>query len=74
VGALGVPADEVVGTSHTLPSMHGMVSIGVLIAVFGLTAVAALYVAVCIHVAGGRPGVRARAAVAATAEEPWDEA
>jgi hypothetical protein len=71
--AQGVPPGEMVGGSHTLPSMHGMVSAGVLIAVFSLTTVAALYVAVRIHLAGGRPGARARAAVAATAEEPWEE-
>lgn len=41
---------------HTLPSMHGMLSAAILIGVFALTAAAALYVAVRIHLAGGRQG------------------
>jgi hypothetical protein len=36
--------------------MNGMLSAGILIGVFGLTAVAALYVAARIHLAGGRQG------------------
>jgi hypothetical protein len=36
--------------------MHGMLSAGILIGVFALAAVAALYVAVRIHLAGGRQG------------------
>jgi hypothetical protein len=38
--------------------MDGMLSAGILIGVFGLTAAAALYVAARIHLAGGRQGSR----------------
>ena len=41
---------------HKLRPMHGMLSAGILIAVFALTAAAALYVAARVHVAGGRTG------------------
>jgi hypothetical protein len=39
---------------RTLRSMHGMLSAGILIGVFALTAAAALYVGVRIHLVGGR--------------------
>jgi hypothetical protein len=38
---------------HTLRPMHGMVSAGILIATFALVAIAGLYVAVRIYLAGG---------------------
>jgi hypothetical protein len=34
--------------------MHGMLSAGILIGVFAVTAVAALYVAIRVYLAGGR--------------------
>jgi hypothetical protein len=55
-----VPAGYRATRANTLRSMHGMLSAGILIGVFALTAAAALYVAARVHLAGryqggGRP-------------------
>jgi hypothetical protein len=65
---LGTPA------GHTLRPMHGMLSAGILIATFALVAVAGLYVAVRVYLAGGPrkaavAGSRAEAAGTMTERE-----
>jgi hypothetical protein len=49
--------------------MHGMLSAGILIGVFAVAAVAALYVAVRIHLAGARQGTGQPAGGTETREE-----
>jgi hypothetical protein len=51
-----VPPGYDIAAGRTLRSMHGMLSAGILIGVFGLTAAAALYVAARIHLAGSTRG------------------
>ena len=51
-----MPPGYDIAAGRTLRSMHGMLSAGILIGVFGLTAAAALYVAARIHLAGSTRG------------------
>jgi hypothetical protein len=53
--------------------MHGMLSAGILIGVFALTAVAALYVAARIHLVGGRQGGGHPASDTASDTEPRED-
>lgn len=63
------PADSA-GRGPKLRPMHGMVSASILIAVFAAIALAGLYVAIRIHLAGG---TRRKAGKRQVVERPMDE-
>lgn len=70
VAAIGVPQNDSAGRGPKLPPMHGMVSASILIAVFAAIALAGLYVAIRIHLAGA---TRRKTGKRQVGERPMDE-